>query len=226
MQKLLLIEDDLELLKVVTRFLQSRSFEVIAAHTGTVGWQMFLNLQPELDAVILDQGLPGLRGLEICKRIRKRDQAVPVLFLTAQTDSASLLEAFQCGADDYLGKPFLLVELELRLQALLRRYQHTPTLSDVVVGKFTWQRAHKQILWQGTPLELRPREYQLLSVFLRYPQQVLTREHLLSEVWGEESPAAGIVDVYVRALRKRLNDDQHQILRTIYKVGYQLLSGS
>ncbi|MGI6208645.1 MAG: response regulator transcription factor [Anaerolineae bacterium] len=208
-QRILLIEDDAHLARLIGLALGKEGYQVTIQGNGTLGLETAEKEQPDL--VVLDIMLPGLDGWEVCRRI-KASSNIPVLILTARVTEDDVLKGFSCGADDYLRKPFSLAELRARIASLLRR-SATPERSarepsvltnlDLVLD-VTRHQVHKR----GQPLGLTPKEYRLLSYFLRNPGRLLTYEELLTQVWGPEHKDQSVyLRVYVRYLRQKLGDD-------------------
>ncbi len=173
------------------------------------------------DAVILDLGLPGIDGLEVCRRLQ-RDRHVPVIILTARDDEADLLTGLAVGADDYLTKPFSMRELVARLNAVLRRVDSSAaSLSSVItVAALELDPAKRRVRWGGVDIGLTPTEFDLLAVLAADPGRVLSRQQLLAEVWGyRDGSGVRTVDSHVRALRRKLGDG---VIRTVHGIGYGL----
>jgi DNA-binding response OmpR family regulator len=175
------------------------------------------------DLVVLDLMLPGLDGIEVCRRMQ-RDRHVPVLMLTARDDEADLLVGLAVGADDYLTKPFSMRELEARVAAILRRVTGVATehsrirLADVVLDEST-----RLATRAGDPVHLTPTEFDLVVALARRRGAVRTREQLLADVWGyRDGSGVRTVDSHVRALRRKLGDD---VIRTVHGVGYAVGNG-
>jgi DNA-binding response OmpR family regulator len=220
----LVIEDEQTIAQAVAARLRSEGFAVEVATDGEAGVEAHHRLRPDL--VVLDLMLPGLDGLEVCRRIQ-RDHPVPVLVLTARDTEDDLVTGLAAGADDYLTKPFSGRELVARIRALLRRADRaaagstatgaptTLTVADlrIDVGARTVERA-------GVTVHLTPTEFDLLVFLVRRPGQVFTRAQLLTDVWGyRDGSGARTVDSHVRALRAKLGPDA---VRTVHGVGYGL----
>src|SRR3954466_11354708 len=176
------------------------------------------------DAVVCDVGLPGGEsGLDWCRRFRDEGHSTPVLMLTARTGVEDRIHGLDCGADDYLGKPFAFGELAARLRALLRRGS-TARPTRLVNGHLVLDPAEHQVLWDGQVLELSPREFALLDYLMRRSGDVLRRSEILAHVWeyGYDG-TSNVVDVYVRYLRKRLDEaGAPDLIETVRGVGYRL----
>lgn len=207
-QRILLIEDDANLARLIGLSLGREGYQVAAKGDGTLGLEAAEAELPDL--VILDIMLPGLDGWEVCRRL-KATSDVPVLMLTARVTEDDVLKGFSCGADDYLRKPFSLAELKARVASLLRRsggaraHRETQVVTNLDLVLDT---TRHQVQQRGQPLGLTPKEYRLLSYFLRNPGRLLSYEELLTQVWGPEHKDQSVyLRVYVRYLRQKLGDD-------------------
>jgi DNA-binding response OmpR family regulator len=189
------------------------------AHDGPAGVALCDRVRPDL--VVLDLMLPGLDGLEVCRRIQ-RDRPVPVLMLTARGEEADVLVGLGVGADDYMTKPFSPRELVARIRALLRRVERRPApAGDATrVGELELDPASRIVTVAGDPVHLTPTEFDLLQLLAARPGVVYTREQLLADVWGwRDGSGARTVDSHVRGLRRKLGAAR---VRTVHGVGYAL----
>ena len=217
--RVLVIDDEPHIVDFITLGLERAGYEVRGAFDGHEGLAMAVSWRP--DVVVLDVMLPGLDGLQVCRRVRARSD-VPVLLLTARGEVDDRVRGLDYGADDYLCKPFSFAELAARVRALLRRHGlESGTLlswADVRVDTAT------RDVWRGDrPISLSVREYDMLLLFLRHPRQVLTRQLILESVWGYDFDGDdNVVEVYVRYLRTKLGDYPPQLLQTVRGVGYAL----
>jgi two-component system response regulator MprA len=159
--------------------------------------------------------------MAICRALRARSD-VPIIMLTARGAVEDRVEGLNIGADDYLPKPFKFVELIARMNAVLRRHQVTAT-DALLVGDLRLDRATREVSDAGVPLALTPREFDLLEYFMLNPRQVLTREAILTRVWGYDGEVeTNVIDVYVRYLRGKLSDDRHERIQAVRGIGYLL----
>lgn len=221
---ILVVEDEIAIASAVAARLRAAGFEVELAHDGPTGVQRCDELQPDL--VVLDLMLPGMDGLEVCRRIQ-RDRHVPVLMLTALDDETDLLVGLKVGADDYLTKPFSPRELVARIQTILRRVEVAATASPASapdetlrVGGVEIEVAPRLVRRDGEPVHLTAKEFDLLSTLARADGAVCSREHLLAEVWGyRDGSGMRTVDSHVRAIRRKLGDG---VIRTVHAVGYAI----
>jgi len=217
---ILVIEDEEKILNFLRRGLIYEGYRVEIAVDGTAGLASARDNPPDL--VILDWMLPGIDGLEVCRRLRAASN-VPILMLTAKDAVSDRVQGLDAGADDYLVKPFALDEVLARLRALLRRAKpEAPeilTFADLRLDTGTHQ------AYRGErPIELTAKEYELLELFLQHPRQVLTREVIYDRVWGYDfGGESNIIEVYVRYLRQKTEaEDEPRLLHTVRGVGYVL----
>lgn len=220
-ERILIIEDEARIAQFVERALIYEGYRVSVARDGQVGLGIARDTPPDL--VILDWMLPGLDGLEVCKRLRAAS-AVPILMLTAKDDVKDRVQGLDSGADDYLVKPFSIDELMARVRALFRRSVSTSRpevlrFADLTLdtGTHLAYRAERQI-------ELTAKEYELLELFMRNPRQVLTRDVIFDRVWGYDfGGESNIIEVYVRYLRQKTEqDNEPRLVHTVRGVGYVL----
>lgn len=222
--RVLLIEDDLRLARVIARVLEQERFDVDLAPDGETG--LDLALTGAYDILIVDRMLPGRDGIAVIKALRAEQVSTPVLMLTARSELPERVEGLDAGADDYLGKPFAFEELLARLRALARRTER-PLLPDVVtIGDVTINLSAHTVQRAGQPVELSPREYALLELLVRNRGRVLSRDQLLERVWGYEAePQGNVVDLYVHYLRRKLDgngSDRDSLIRTVRGAGYMI----
>jgi two-component system response regulator MprA len=219
-ERILIIEDDEAILKVLRRVLSYEGYQVDTALDGQSGLNLVREIVP--DVIILDWMLPGMDGLEVCRRLRAASN-MPILMLTAKDTIQDRVQGLDAGADDYLVKPFELDELLARIRALLRRTQteraQVLTFADLVLDISTRQASRK-----GRIISLTAKEYELLELFMRHPRQVLTREMIFDRVWGYDfGGESNVLDVYIRYLRQKLEEDgEARLLHTARGVGYVL----
>jgi two-component system copper resistance phosphate regulon response regulator CusR len=219
--RLLLVEDEKKLSELVARALRAESFAVDVADDGLRGWELAQSY--EYDLIILDLMLPQLPGEELLRRIRRTNQRVPILVLTARGATADKVHNFEAGADDYLTKPFAFAELIMRVKALLRRGPITRS-SVLRVGDLEVDRFTQQVRRGGRRIELTPKEYALLEYLAANPGRVFSRTMIIEHVWDQSFEGlTNIVDVYVRHLRSKVDDPfPVKLIRTVRGVGYGL----
>ena len=218
--RILIIEDQKQILDFVKKGLQAEGFAVDGAESGEKG--SFLARTNDYDLAVLDIRLPEKNGVEICRELRERGKTFPVIMLTVVGDTKSKVEALNAGADDYLTKPFSFEELLARIRALLRRGKEIVgdkiELDDLVLDSV----AHT-VSRAGKAVELTRKEFTLLEYFMRNPGVVLTRGMILEHVWDMDiDPFTNTVDVHVRALRKKLDGRKnHKFIQTVHGYGYK-----
>ena len=214
---ILVVEDEEPIAAAVAARLRSEGFTVEIADTGTAGAEAAERLAPDL--VVLDLMLPGLDGLEVCRRIRRKDN-VPILMLTARDSETDTVVGLEVGADDYMTKPFSPRELVARVHALLRRVERAVSEPEpITLGDVSVDVVSRRVTKNGDHVHLTPTEFDLLT-HLATRRGVYSRERLLSEVWGYQD-ASGVrtVDSHVRGIRRKLGDG---VIRTVHGVGYAL----
>ena len=222
--RILVVEDERKVADMVGRGLRAENFTVEIADCGETAWE--LATASDFSLVILDLGLPGMSGVELLKRMRRRQMDVPVLILSARDATASKVENFEAGADDYLTKPFALAELVVRVKALLRRGAngHTQTrwIADLEIDLL-----HQQVMRGGQKIGLTPKEYSLLEYLTANSGRVVSRTMIMEQVWDQSFEGlTNIVDVYVRHLRAKIDDPfPIKLIRTVRGVGYRLTEG-
>jgi DNA-binding response OmpR family regulator len=219
--RILLVEDDRRLNQSLKMSLVEEGYAVDAAFDGEEG-EAFTETAP-YDAIILDIMLPLKDGLAVCRTLRLRRINTPILLLTARDAVEDRVCGLDSGADDYLVKPFALHELLARLRALLRRTAAQKT-GLLTLGDLTVNPATHDVERGGEHIKLNAKEFALLEYFMRHPNQVLTREMIESHIWSYDFiSASNVVDVYVRRLRRKIDDHfPVKLLETIYSVGYRL----
>jgi DNA-binding response OmpR family regulator len=217
--RVLVIDDELTMREFLEMGLGYEGFEVRIAADGSAGLETAKTWGPDL--VILDRMLPGLDGLEICRRLRAAGD-VGVLMLSARGEVDDRIEGFDAGADDYLPKPFTFKELLARVRAVLRR-RGIVLGRMLTVGDLSLDRETREVSRAGRAVELTPREFELLELLLGHPRQVLSREAILNRIWGYEYEGdANVIEAHISALREKLGDRDRTLIRSIRGVGYSL----
>ena len=226
-ERILVVEDDAAIRALVRVTLERNGYACLEAEDAQRGHEIVHDERPDL--LVLDWMLPAVSGLELLRRIRADvdgQAALPVILLTAKRSEASLLQAFNAGADDYLRKPFSPRELVARIRAALSRSQ-SASAARWQAGAVTVEAESRRAFLAGKPLELSPLEYRLLEFFVRHPNAAHSRERLLSQVWGERADVhERTVDVYVRRLRARLasmHGRYRDSVQTVWGVGYRFV---
>jgi DNA-binding response OmpR family regulator len=219
--RILVVEDECTLAQVLRRGLEEQGYAVDDALDGEQG--LLLAEAAEYDVVILDVMLPGLNGFQVCQHLRRSGQPASVLMLTARDGVQDRVTGLDCGADDYLVKPFAFAELLARVRALLRR--NGPSRDRVLRAEdLELDTATREVRRCGQAVNLTSRECAILEYFLRNPNVVLTRDQIAEHVWGFDFMAvSNVIDVYVATLRRKLGDQgEPHLLHTVRGVGYQL----
>jgi two-component system OmpR family response regulator len=219
--RVLVVEDEVRMAGLLRRALKEEGHAVDVAADGPQG--LWLATENEYGAIVLDVMLPGMDGFQLCRRLRESGAWAPVLMLTARDGVTDRVRGLDAGADDYLVKPFSLLELAARLRALARRNGscRPPVLAE---GDLRLDPASKQAWRDGTELHLSPKEYSLLEFFLRHPGQVLTRSAIIEAVWDfAYDGGSNVVDQYVNYLRRKIDAPfgRHD-LETVRGMGYRL----
>jgi DNA-binding response OmpR family regulator len=211
MNRILVVEDELSIRSFVCLSLKKKRYEVIEAETGEEALRLFH--REAFDIVLLDLMLPGIDGFEVCQEIRKVNQSVGIIMLTARTQENDKVEGLVMGADDYLFKPFSLVELEARIFSLMRRINLNDRVSlekseILESGHFQLDVKNKKLLSSGRNIKLTPTEYSILHLLMSHQNRVYTRDELLDEVWGENYVGdLKVVDVNIRRIRQKIETD-------------------
>ncbi|NEQ18612.1 MAG: response regulator transcription factor [Microcoleus sp. SIO2G3] len=218
---ILLVEDEVKLARFVELELSSEGYRTSVAHDGIAGLTLARESAPEL--VILDWMLPGLTGLEVCRRLRATGNKVPVILLTARDEVSDRVAGLDAGADDYLVKPFSIEELLARVRAHLRRTQEVD-LDVLQFEDLSLNRRTREVFRGKRAIELTAKEFDLLDYLLSHPRQVYTRDQILERVWGYDFGGdSNIIEVYVRYLRLKLEENnEKRLIHTVRGVGYVL----
>ena len=213
----LLVEDEENLASLVRAYLEQEGYRVISVVTGAEALRA-IEAEP-VRLVVLDLNLPDMDGLDVCRQIRTRS-SVPVVMLTARDEETDMLAGLETGADDYIGKPFSPRELVARMKAVLRRTEPHSEEELLVLGDIVLRRSAREVGVAGEPIELRPKEFDLLAYLMQNPGAVLSRDLLLERVWGfDYAGGTRTVDVHVAQLRRKLG--RPNLIRTIRGSGYK-----
>jgi DNA-binding response OmpR family regulator len=218
---ILLVEDEVKLARFVELELGSEGYLVSVAHDGLTGLTMARESPPDL--VILDWMMPGMTGVEVCRRLRATGSKVPVILLTAKDEVSDRVTGLDAGADDYVVKPFSIEELLARVRAHLRR-THEDDPERLQFADLTLNRRTREVFRNGRAIELTAKEFDLLDYLLSHPRQVITRDQILEKVWGYDFMGdSNIIEVYVRYLRLKLEEQgEKRLIQTVRGVGYVL----
>ncbi|GAB4458114.1 MAG: response regulator transcription factor [Thermoleptolyngbya sp. C42_A2020_037] len=221
MSTILLVEDEEKLARFIQLELGCEGYQVNVAHDGLSGLTLARETPPDL--AILDWMLPGMTGVELCRRLRSTGSKIPVILLTAKDEIGDRVTGLDAGADDYVVKPFSIEELLARVRAHLRRTQE-PDPDALEFADLTLNRRTREVFRNGRPIELTAKEFDLLEHLMRRPKQVITRDRILEEVWGYDFMGdSNIIEVYIRYLRLKLEDQgDKRLIQTVRGVGYVL----
>jgi DNA-binding response OmpR family regulator len=224
MEKILVIEDDRATRKALQQLFEPEGYSVDAAQNGAEGLAMFRASRPNF--VILDLAMPQMNGRDVCRLLRKESEDIPILVLTGSSDEVSRVTLLEMGADDYVTKPFSPRELLARVRAVLRRTRRTSEVEHLYFDDVTIDFGKMEAL-RGTRLvSLTPQEFKLLKYFAQHPQRVLSRDQLLSDVWGYNSyPSTRTVDSHILTLRQKLERDPSVPVHfvTVHHAGYKFV---
>ncbi len=224
-QKILIVDDDTNIAELISLYLTKECFETMMVHDGEEALSVFDTFQPNL--ILLDLMLPGIDGYQVCREIRAKS-ATPIIMLSAKGEVFDKVLGLELGADDYIIKPFDSKELVARVKAVLRRYQPTkqePPKSSAKVAEYpdlVINQTNYSVLYQGSPVDMPPKELELLYFLASSPNQVFTREQLLDHIWGYEYIGdTRTVDVHIKRLREKIKDHPNWSLSTVWGIGYK-----
>ncbi len=225
MKKILIIEDEKDMVTGLKFNLEARDYTVIAAYDGEAGYQKALKEQPDL--VILDLMLPKLNGYEVCKRLKEEVPDLPIIMLTAKSQEAEIVTGLELGADDYITKPFSVLELIARIKAVFRRVKSGSEIPEVHrFGNLEINFKKYYASKKGKSLKLSPREYEILKCLIEREGEIVSRDELLNQVWGYDSfPNTRTVDAHIAKLRGKIEDkpEEPKLIITIHGIGYKFL---
>jgi DNA-binding response OmpR family regulator len=222
MTHILLVEDEVKLARFIELELSYEGYQVSVAYDGLTA--LTAARQLNLDLIILDWMLPGVSGLEICRRLRASGDKVPIILLTAKDEVSACVAGLDAGADDYVVKPFSLEELLARVRAHLRRSKETDSADILMFDDLSLNRSTGEVYRGQRLVELTAKEFDLLDYLLTHPRQVITRDRILEEVWGYDFMGdSNVIEVYIRYLRLKLEaNNEKRLLQTVTGVGYVL----
>jgi len=223
--RVLLVEDDQRIVDFVQRGLKAEGYIVETANNGKDA--IALGTEGKFQAIVLDLGLPDLNGRQICERLRGNGVDTPILMLTARDTVQDKVSGLRSGADDYMTKPFAFEELLARIEALMRRRGgeiKQPEAKELHLADLVLNGETHEVKRGNTIIDLTPKEFTLLECFMRTPGKVLSRTRILEQVWGYSAdPLTNVVDVYIRQLRRKIDDDfELKLLKTVRGFGYKL----
>ena len=225
MKKILIIEDEVNMIEGLRFNLEARDFVVIDALDGETGLKRAAEEQPDL--IILDLMLPGINGYEVCKKLKASMPEIPIVMLTAKSQESDIVTGLDLGADDYITKPFSILELIARINAMLRRSSTHSTIPDLFqFGNIEINFKKYEASKHGKMLKMSPREFEILRYLLERKGEVVTRDDLLNQVWGYASfPYTRTIDAHIATLRKKIEDrpEEPELIITIHGKGYKFL---
>lgn len=218
--RILLVEDERNVAAFIKKGLEEEFYSVDIAEDGSEG--LLMALSNDYDLIILDIMLPGINGIEICKKIREKDRRVPILMLTAVDSVESKVQGLESGADDYLTKPFAFSELLARIKALLRRVPDT--INELTIDDLRMELLSRRVYRGNREITLTPKEFSLLEYLLRNSGRVLSRTQIIENVWGYNfDPGSNVVDVHIKFLREKIDSgSERKLIHTIRGAGYIL----
>jgi DNA-binding response OmpR family regulator len=226
--RLLIVEDDPNLGEILNEYLQMKGFETVLCRDGAQGWETLQ--EKHFDLYLLDVMMPRMDGFTLAKNIRKKDDQVPILFLTAKSMKEDTIEAFKIGADDYVTKPFSMEELLLRINAILKRSKSTaqnntpPALERFELGRLVFDVHRQELIVNGEIKKLTGKEGALLEILCRNLNQTVDKNDALRKIWGDDSYFHGrSMDVYLTKLRKLLKIEPKLEIITVHGQGYRLV---
>lgn len=226
MKKILIIEDDDHIIELLKFNVENNGYEVSVAMDGNEGLDKAINELPDL--ILLDLMLPGIDGIDICNRLKNKERTkdIPIIMLTAKGHETDKILGLEIGADDYMTKPFSVRELMTRIKVVFRRYNQevkkVPT-SQITIGNLTIDHEKHEVTIDNELIKLTLKEYQLLEYLAENRGKVLSRNALLDRVWGYDYfGETRTVDVHIRHLRKKIFDDNAELIETIRGVGYKI----
>ena len=219
-QKILIVDDDMHIAELISLYLNKEGYETKQVYSGKKAVEVFTSFTPHL--VILDLMLPEMDGYDVCKAIRKMSN-IPIIMLTAKGDTFDKVLGLELGADDYIVKPFEPKELIARVKAVLRRYKiKQEDIKQVVVPNMTINLSNYMVMYHGRELEMPPKELELLYFLVSNANQVFTREQLLDQIWGYEYVGdTRTVDVHIKRIREKLQEEDPWSIKTVWGVGYK-----
>ena len=219
--KILLAEDELSLGKIIKESLETRGFDIVHCENGVEAYEKYKTENP--DILVLDVMMPLKDGFTLAKEIRKNNTQIPIIFLTAKSQTSDVVKGFEIGGNDYLKKPFSMEELIVRIKALLQRKEIQKS-NDVQIGNFTFNSKKQRLFLNEEKIELTTRESDLLHHLFQQKNEVLDRSFILKKLWGNDDFfSARSMDVFISKLRKKLKKDPQVQIINVRGFGYKLI---
>ena len=220
--KIIYAEDEESLALIVKESLESKGFEVVYCTDGTEAFSKFETAYP--DILVLDVMMPKMDGFTLAKEIRRKDKDIPIIFLTAKTQTKDVVGGFELGANDYLKKPFSIEELIVRIHALLNRSNQKSKEQNIKIGSFTFNHIKQQLVRDNEAVNLTHREAELLFYLSKNRNEILDRAFILNKIWGDDDfYTTRSMDVFITKLRKKLSRDKDVQIINIRGIGYKLI---
>jgi two-component system, OmpR family, alkaline phosphatase synthesis response regulator PhoP len=223
MSVVLVIEDDPTINETLEYNLKREGFSVLVATSGDDGLKLAKASEPDL--VLLDLMLPGIDGFRVCEELRRRNQALPIIMITALQDEASKAKGFDSGADDYILKPFSIMEVVAKAKAIMRRTQALKIRQDneaIEIGDLLIDPVNYTIVVAGAKTSIRPKEFQLITLLASNPGKLFTRKEIAEKVWGYTAVAGRTIDAHIKRLRTLvLRDSAYAYIKTVHGLGYR-----
>ncbi|NJM18599.1 MAG: response regulator transcription factor [Richelia sp. SM1_7_0] len=221
-EHIILVEDEIKLAQFLEMELNSNGYTVSVAHDGITGLMLTRESTPDL--IMLDWMLPGLSGIELCRRLRTTGNKIPIILLTAKDEVTSRVTGLDAGADDYVIKPFSIEEILARIRAHLRRATKENNRYLLIFQDLSLNRQTRQVFRGDRAIELTVKEFDLLEYLMSNPRQVFTRDQILEKVWGYDFLGdSNVIEVYIRYLRLKLEENhEKRLIYTVRGVGYVL----
>lgn len=220
--KLLLAEDEVSLAQIIKESLETRNFEVLVCHNGEAAFDCFVKERPEV--LVLDVMMPKKDGFSLAEDIRKLDKKIPIIFLTAKSQTQDLVDGFTIGGNDYIKKPFSMEELIIRINSLLGRISNEKNDKLIAIGNYLFDPVKQRLLFDNKSETLTHREMSLLSLLIENKNEIIDRSVILKKIWGEDDFFSGrSMDVFITKLRKKLSHDSSVQIINIRSYGYKLI---
>lgn len=226
MEKILIVDDEIEIAELISDVLSDEGFETITANDGETGLEAVRN-NPDISLILLDIMMPKIDGLTLCRKIRDTITC-PIIFVSAKSRTLDVVVGLEMGADDYITKPFVVEELVAKVKAHIRRDRRSGTIAEavqscIVIGEFELHKDSYELLKNKERIMLSTREFQLLEYLMENAGTVLSREEIFNHVWGSEYGDIGTVAVNIKNLRNKIDEDGKYI-KTVWGVGYKFVS--